>query len=57
MFLLLSEQGLQCLTIKKSNKHINFLEKSTHSWLPAYTLDYNEVLMPFADKRSNGMSD
>lgn len=59
-FLLLSEQGLQCLTIKKSNEHIKFLEKSTHPWLPAfiaaYTLSYNEFLMPFADKRSNGMS-
>lgn len=40
---------------------IKFLEKSTHPWLPAfiaaYALSYNECLMPFADKRSNGMSD
>lgn len=60
-FLLLSEQGLQCLTIKKSKKHIKFLEKSTYPWLPAfiaaYTSSYNKFLMPFADKRSNGMSD
>lgn len=60
-FLLLREQGLQCLTIKKSNKHIKFLEQSTHPWLPAfiaaYTLSYNECWMSFADKRSNGMSD
>lgn len=58
---LLSAQGQQCLTIKKSKKHIKFLEKSTHPWLPAfiaaYTSSYNEFLMPFADKRSNGMSD
>lgn len=37
------------------------MKKSTHPWLPAfiaeYTLSYNEFLMPFADKRSNGMSD
>lgn len=59
-FLLLSNGG-QCLTIKKSNKHIKFLEKSTHPWLPAftaaYTLNYNEFLMPFADKGTRGMSD
>lgn len=60
-FLLLSEQGLECLTIKKSNKHIKFLEKSTHPWLPAFiaacTSSYNKFLMPSADKRSNGISD
>lgn len=59
--LLLSEQGLECLAIKKSNKHIKFLEKSTHPWLPAFiaarTLSYNEFLMSSADERSKGMSD